>query len=73
MILSGRTQMMSEYTVPVALEHMSALGLDSAEVCVESLDFTIRPELFDRVYLEEVSAAAHSLGMKNWSYSYHAD
>ena len=65
--------MMSEYTVPVALEHMSALGLDSAEVCVESLDFTIRPELFDRVYLEEVSAAAHSLGMKNWSYSYHAD
>jgi sugar phosphate isomerase/epimerase len=71
--LSGRTQMMDAYPVPEALERMKALGFTGAEICVENLTFGIRPELLDKGYLAEVSAAARSLGLAAWSYSYHAD
>ncbi|HKJ86649.1 MAG TPA: sugar phosphate isomerase/epimerase [Spirochaetia bacterium] len=73
MIVAGRTQMMDAYPVPEALARMRQLGFSGAEICVEDINFGIRPELLESSVLGEIRSALRDLGFQGWSYSYHAD
>lgn len=64
---------MDRLPVPAALERMRRLGFDGAEICLEDSSFSLRKELFDRANLEEAAAAAQSLELDCWSFSYHGD
>jgi len=73
MIIAGRTQMMDSYPVPEALARMKELGFLGAEICVEDVDFAIRPELLESSVLGDIRTTLTELGFEAWSYSYHAD
>ena len=73
MHITGRTQMMSQYSVYEALGRMKELGFGGAEICLEAMNFTPRPELLEDYVIAKIRERITDLDLKGMSFSYHSN
>ena len=71
--ISGRTQMLSQYSLSQSLVVLKELGFDGVEISMLSKKFEFRPDLLEDYLIEYNKHLMSELGLKVTAVSYHGD